>query len=181
MSWSALSFPSYTCFQSASNCRLKVTSCSIPSNLSLSQCQRTSWATCSQDSCTSCHKWLSTDDARLWTTQRHWLDLTRVAPQELTLLTHHATRSLIRLVFLTVTPRSLLNQDLHRFVVWQVMSSSAMLLIQLLIIVDNTWARPNNNNDVSIAETHKKWHCNMAMTINLFRVRQRECDMGKLN
>jgi len=45
------------------------------------------------------HEWLSVDAAQSWAMQRHSDVLTRVAQQELTLLMHHAVRSLIGLVF----------------------------------------------------------------------------------
>jgi len=96
-------------------------------------CQWASCATYGRDPCTLHHERLSTDEARSWTMQQHWDDLKRVAQQELTLSIFHAARSLIRLVFVKyITFRLLLDHDQPRFVVWQVMSPSA-LLMQLLI------------------------------------------------
>jgi len=68
--------------------------------------------------CTFHHKRLSTDNAWLWMMQRHWLDLTRVALQELTLLIHHTQHSLIKLLFIAIASHLLLNHDQPRFVVW---------------------------------------------------------------
>jgi len=64
-------------------------------------CQRASCATYGRDPYTLHHERLSTDEAQLWTMQRHWDDLKRIAQQELTLSIFHAIHSLIRLVFIT--------------------------------------------------------------------------------
>jgi len=67
----------------------------------MDRCQRASCATYGLGPYMLRHEWLSTDEARLRTMQRHWDDLKRVAQQELTLSTFHTGRSLIRLVFIT--------------------------------------------------------------------------------
>jgi len=68
--------------------------------------------------------------------QWHWLDLTRVAPQKLTLSINHNAHSLIRLVVIIITPRLPLDHDQPGFVVWQVMSPSALLTRSLIIAND---------------------------------------------
>ena len=52
---------------------------------STGQCQQASCVTYSWDSCMFHHERLSADEAQSWTMQRHWVDLKRVAQQELTL------------------------------------------------------------------------------------------------
>jgi len=101
-------------------------------------CQRASCATCRRDPHTLHCERLSTDDARSWTMQQHWDDLKRIAQQELTLWTFHTMRSLIRLVFVaSVTSRMLLDHDQPRFVVWQVMSPSTLLMQSLITASDH--------------------------------------------
>jgi len=63
-------------------------------------CQRASCATCGRDPHTLHHEWLSTDETRSRTMQRHWDDLKRLTQQELTLSTFHTMRSLIGLAFI---------------------------------------------------------------------------------
>jgi len=71
--------------------------------------------------CTTNYELVSMDSAWAWTVRRHWLDLMllmRDAPQELTLLTHHVLRSLLRLVFFATLHCSLLDNDQSRLAIW---------------------------------------------------------------
>jgi len=143
-------------------------------------CQRASCATYGRDPCTLLHEWLSADSARSQTMQRHGDDLKSIAQQELTLSTFHATRSLIRLVFVAshlAHCSTMTSLDLQSDRLWA--QARCWHSRRSLHVI--SWARPNDDNDTNIAGAHRQWHRKIVMDGELFRARRRECDIGELN